>query len=407
MRNPPSLGRELTAPLVVLGGSYNALSVARSLHRRGVPVRVLTDGRSALPASTLARSRAVRRAEDPVGHDIPTEWRSMLGRDLDGAVILPGSDEGLEFLVEHDGWLRERGYRPIEHGGEVNRALLDKERTHELACAAGVPAPRVTRIGSAGEARTLADEAGFPCAIKPVHSHLLAGSAAPGVGKGALLRAPGDVQPAYERLARSGVPLLLTEFVPGPDADYCSYYSYLDDHGQPLLHFTKRKPRQYPIHVGLGSMHRTDWLPDVAQLGLRMLQASGVRGIGNVEFKRDSRDGQLKLIECNLRLTAADDLVRRAGVDLGWLAYQRALGQRDQPPAGPPNGDGFRSGLVQWLPLRDLRALRGYLAEGELTLPAWIRSLLAPISSPVFRVSDPGPSVANLARHVTRLLGRR
>jgi D-aspartate ligase len=398
----------LYPPLVVLGGSYNALSVARAVHRHGVAVRVLADGRSAVAVSALERSRAVARVVAPTGDDLPDAWRSALARDADGGVVLPCSDEGLEFLVDHHDWLRGQGYRPVELAPEVNRALLDKEATFELARAADVPAPRVVRVGSAAEARAVAHEVGFPCALKPVHSHHFARTAPdPSAGKGTIVPDPGRVGAAYDELARSGQPLLVTELVPGPDADYCSYYSYLDEDGRPLVHLTKRKPRQFPVHFGLGSFHRTDWLPEVAHLGLRMFQASGVRGIANAEFKRDRRDGRLKLIECNLRLTAADDLVRRAGVDLGSLAYLRALGRRGQPPAGPPHGDGFRSGLVQWLPLRDLRALRQYRAEGELTVAAWARSLLAPLSTPVFRLSDPGPSVGNALRMLARLAGRR
>lgn len=43
-------------------------------------------------------------------------------------------------------------------------------------------------------------------------------------------------------------------------------------------------------------------------------------------FKRDGRDGRFKLIECNPRFTAANELVRQAGTDLARLAYRRALG---------------------------------------------------------------------------------
>ena len=53
--------------------------------------------------------------------------------------------------------------------------------------------------------------------------------------------------------------------------------------------------------------------------------------MGNVEFKRDTRDGRLKLIECNHRFTAANELVRRAGIDLARIAYDRACGD-DVPP---------------------------------------------------------------------------
>lgn len=138
----------------------------------------------------------------------------------------------------------------------------------------------------------------------------------------------------------------------------------------------------------------TAWEPDAAALGLALFQRLGVRGLANVEFKRDARDGQLKLIEANLRLTAADDLVRRAGVDFAWLAYSRAAGDRSRPPVPLPTAPPFAVGAYQWLPGRDLRALRqsrrlpGAMVE-------WCRTMMRHPHTPIFRGDDPAPSLAH------------
>ena len=52
-------------------------------------------------------------------------------------------------------------------------------------------------------------------------------------------------------------------------------------------------------------------------LGLALFGHAGLRGVANVEFKRDPRDGRLKLIECNARFTAANGLLTASGIDLG------------------------------------------------------------------------------------------
>jgi D-aspartate ligase len=91
-----------------------------------------------------------------------------------------------------------------------------------------------------------------------------------------------------EPILDAGHPMLVTEYVPGPDDQYRSYYTYLDHEGEPLVHFTKRKLRQYPTHFGLGSYHLTEWNPEVAELGLRFARGAGLRGLVNVEFKRDA-----------------------------------------------------------------------------------------------------------------------
>src|SRR5207245_547909 len=134
-----------------------------------------------------------------------------------------------------------------------------------------------------------------------------------------------------------------------------------DVEGQPLVHFTKRKLRQYPVTFGWGCFHETAWEPEAAELGLRFFQGIGLRGLGNVEFKRDVRDGRLKLIECNPRLTAANELVRLAGHDFARLAYERAAG-RDGPTMGS-----FREGLYFWYPFMDTRACLSLRRQRKLT----------------------------------------
>jgi predicted ATP-grasp superfamily ATP-dependent carboligase len=194
--------------------------------------------------------------------------------------------------------------------------------------------------------------------------------------------------------------MLLTEVIAGSDDRFCSFYTYIDEHGEPLLHFTKRKLRQYPIHFGSGCYHLTEWNAEVAELGLRFARAAGLRGLVNVEFKRDARDEELKLIECNPRFTAANVAVRASGIDLARLAYNRLLGL---PP--PPVGS-FREHLGLWYPIADMRALRRYSRGGELTLKAWLRTLMHRQVLPVFWWRDPMPSLAIWGKRCVAALRR-
>ena len=207
---------------------------------------------------------------------------------------------------------------------------------------------------------------------------------------------PAQLAEALAGTAGLDLQLMVTEIIPGPDSSFASYYSYLDEAGRPLFHLTKRKLRQFPPGFGLGCFHLTDWSPEVADLGLRFLQAAGVRGFACVEFKRDRRDGRWKLIECNHRLTAATELLSAAGADVAFLAYCRALGEDG------PRIDGYRRGLGLWLPPRDVRALLRYRRRGELGVGEWLRSLIRPQRFPVARLDDPLPSLMGAAGWVRR-----
>ena len=68
--------------------------------------------------------------------------------------------------------------------------------------------------------------------------------------KGAVVHDERELDATLRTVLAAGVDVLVTEIIPGGDDRYCSYYSHLDEQGEPLLHFTKRKPRQYPIGCG-------------------------------------------------------------------------------------------------------------------------------------------------------------
>ncbi len=388
------------APAVILGGSYNSLSVARALGRQGIPVHALGDGAG---GSLVRHSRYLTSYTDvSSAAGAAGEWLAWLRSGPSGAVLLPCSDGALQFLAEHRAELHALGHHPAAGADDVTLAMLDKEQTYALARSVGVPAPRTASVTTLDELRAAAATMDYPCALKPRHSHLFARAFD---SKALVVDDAAALEAAFLATAEHDLEMIVTEIVPGDDSRYCSYYSYIDDDGTPLFHFTKRKPRQNPPGFGLGTYHVTEWVPDAAELGLRFFTGVGLRGVGNVEFKRDSRDGQLKIIECNPRFTAADKLVQRAGIDMATLSYRRALGQ----PVDPlPSA--YRTGVRQWHPVEDFQAFRAYRAAGQLSTGAWLASVARPMLLPMLDPRDPRPSVvyaAAFARRVGRYVRRR
>jgi D-aspartate ligase len=389
---PRSSGRDPQRwpPAVLLGGRGPALSVARSLGSLGVPVHVL----AAAPAP-VARSRFCHRfVVRGRGEDRQRSWLDWLEHDGPrGAAVLPCEDDGLELVARHRGRLEALGYLPIAGADTAMLAMLDKEATYAQARALGVPAPRTVTIHGPEDIDRAVAEVGFPCAIKPLHSHLwqrhLRAKLIP-VADEAALRAQ------LAEIGRLGLEVLVTELIPGADDQFVSYYTYLDDDGQPLFHFTKRKLRGYPIHFGLWTYQVVEWHADAAELGLRFFQGAGVRGVLNVEFKRDARDGTLKLIECNHRFTAANEIVALAGVDIARVAYGALVGRPMLPPAPPREGARL---LSTW----DVAAFLGYRAAGELTTAAWLRSLMRPLHIGMLRWDDPLPFLAAVREDASKL----
>jgi len=386
-------------PAVLLGGGLRiGVSAARSLSENGITVYAL--GRPHAPA------RYSRFCHHFVNlgsgtEESTEEWLEWLTNDGPrGAVILPCKDEGLELVARHRGRLVELGYHPVEANDEAVLTMLDKERTYALARELGVPAPLALGVRSMDDVERAAREMSYPCVLKPVHSHLFARHYG-GWQKLLVARTREELLAHGADALALGLEMLAMEVIPGGDERIFTYWTYLDAKGEPQCHFTKRRIRQYPAHFGVGSYHITDWDPEVAEAGLRFLQGAGAHGVAAVEFKRDTRDGVLKLMECNHRLTGSIELGRAAGIDFTMLAYRGALG------LSPPDHNGFREGVRLWLPGMDLRSFLDYRREDELTTRQWLRSILHRQHFPVFQLSDPLPALIPFAYRVQRAVARR
>jgi predicted ATP-grasp superfamily ATP-dependent carboligase len=309
--------------------------------------------------------------------------------------LLACCDDALDILARNRSELAAR-FLLDDSNPAAQLRMLDKRSTYEQARAAGVPTPRFWVAESREQVLALKDCATFPVIVKPLHTHLYEKHS----GKkfewaedfDQLLRAHATLESAV-------LETLVVEWIPGPDDRLCSYYTYLDAASNPLFHFTKRIIRRFPSGMGNGCYHVTDWNPEVKDLALTLFRSVGLRGLANAEFKRDDRDGTLKLMECNARFTAANCLVARSGLDLAAFVYNRLVGLPE------PAMDQYVPGARLWDPVRDFQACMTLRREGQMTLRQWVASVAHRQTFPYFDFSHPVPSFARAVRPAARLLG--
>jgi D-aspartate ligase len=379
-------------PAVLLGGAATAVPVARSLAAAGVSVTALGG-----PIDAVRWSRACDRfIEVEAAADVQQRWREwLLAEAPAGAVVLACSDDGVELLARHRDELSGAGLVLSELNDELALAMLDKRRTFEVAVAAGMEMPLSLPVGDIDEAQRAAERIGFPCVLKPLHSHEFARHFSP--RKLFVANSPEDLRSALALTASLGLEMLLMEIVPGPDSHVETYSAYVDERGRILCEATKRKLRQFPAKFGVGTIHVTDWNPDAVAAGRQFVARTSARGLINYEFKRDARDGRLKLIECNYRFTAAIACLHAAGYEIALFTYRRLTG-------GALPDMRYRRGVSSWNPVLDLRALPEYRRLGELTIRGWLRPLLRRQTFFVARLDDPLPTIMWNARLVGRAL---
>lgn len=386
---PTSERLDTSVPVILLGGRENTVAMVRNFGRLGIRTYV-----SGSRGCRGMRSRYCRGSfAVPGGTPAGDYWRELLTvrlrRSLAGAVVIANCDESMAFLASHEAELRQF-YRLEEFSPELRRAMLDKFETLKLAEAAGLPTPRFWRMDRDLEVADIQDELSFPLMVKPLDTARFAAQ----FGRKLFIvdSGIGEVEDKVALCRAHGHAVMLVEMIPGPDKVLSSYYTYRTGTGRFLYDYTKTVVRRWPINRGGATLHRSEHCPETARLGRQLFERIGWEGIANVEFKRDLRDGKLKIIEVNGRFTAAHRLVTESGAPIDLAVYCHLTGQR--PPA-------FRASyrrLRLWYPLQDLLALRDLRRRGELSFREWLRSITRErILLPYFSMRDPLPGLEDFA----------
>lgn len=378
---------DTSVPVLALGGAGNSVTVVRDLARLGVTVRA-SGPKGCLGLASRYCSEAFRV---PDGQAVGDYWHKLLLSDdhrLDGSVIFALCDDSVEFISTHHAALKGR-YRVEDTDPELRLAMLDKKITLEIAREAGVPTPNFWTIDTIEDVDGIEDELTYPLMVKPIHSHLFS----PIFGQKLFIIDEGfaNVREKVSLALDHGLEVMIVEMIPGPDSNLCSYYTYHDDMGRSLFEFTKRIIRRYPYNRGGAVYHETDWVPEAVEEGRKFFRSIPWRGMANIEFKLDLRDGRLKVIECNPRFTAAHVLVVASGAPIDTMIYCTLTGQPG------PTFTTYKMNVRQWNPSRDVLAFLEMRKKGLLSFPQWMKSILhRPTVLPVFDIRDPMPSLSFL-----------
>lgn len=372
------------------------MRIGRVLGRRGVEVHSLSQAGS--PGAYLVTSRFVRGAllpDLPQGSEV---WLQRLAALAEGpeAVLLCGSDAASAFLVARRDQIPE-SLRSFEAEGSSHLALMDKASTYELAREAGVRAPWVKGVSSLEELESAVEQGSFPCVAKPVLSHVGKTS---GGHRTKVVETADQLRARCSAALHDGVPMLVTEHVPGgEDALEAAITVRVGDGSYPLV-YGRRKLRQWPLDVGVGSMHCSIRGEEVIASARRLLDHARFEGVSIVEMKRHAGSRELVLIEANVRIPMGFGLGDATGVDASWRLYG-ALAGIPLPPQSEP-----REGMKAVIPHIDFLAVRARVRRGELTWREAVRSYRGVREVGVLDLRDPAPALALGARVVRSRLSK-
>jgi D-aspartate ligase len=381
-----SAHRTGSAGAVILGGDFQALGVLRSLARHNVPVYVLDKG------PCISRfSRYVRKfvkCPDTREEDLLLEFLLDLAKrkNLKGWLIYPNDDETVRFLAKHKAQLEEY-YKVTTPSWETVRFACEKKLTYELAEKCGIATPRTFYPRNVAELEQLEIE--FPVIIKPSVKEPFYSK----TGKKAIrIDSKRELIDEYTRVTQLAgtAEIMVQELIPGGSKNLFSVGS-LFKNGELLAGVIAWRLRQHPMDFGHATTYaETVDIPELEELTTKVLKVMSYYGISEVEFMRDPREGQYKLIEINPRPWGWHTLALGAGTDLPYLLYQDMTGEQVRR-----NGTNIRQ--AKWIRLvTDTPTVIKALIRGQLSFTDYFKSLKGKKQFAVFSFTDPLPFMVEL-----------
>ena len=192
--------------------------------------------------------------------------------------------------------------------------------------------------------------------------------------KVAIAQTPESLLAAWGLAVTVNPNVIAQEIIEGPDTAKRVYVACYDRDGRRIANAMFRELRCDPVCFGPATVSEPVADPETDEVCDRWLRSLGYSGICEIEMKRDSRDGRVKLIEANPRLTGGGDAAPYAGVDVCWLHYLDLIGKPVTLVAG--DGRDFRHIVLR----SDLGAIIAYWRAGLISWRDVVSSYKRPLA---------------------------
>lgn len=387
-----------TRPLALVAGD---ISLVRALGRQGIPV-ALAAGDTSAP---IVHSRYCHTivpvpswVSDPEGAvEAVIQWAS---RQPVKPVMFYQGDHDLVAVSR----ARERLSRVMNlvlPSAELVDALTDKLKFEDLARERGLPVPKTLRLRPGDDVKALlADWHEFPMVLKPsMRTNWYARIGR--LQKALRVESRAELDEQMSLMTPLDIDLIVQAAVEGGEDRIVSYHAYVRADGSIAAEFTGRKVRTFPRLYGISSHVRITQDPRVLEAGRSVVAKLGMTGVLKADFKIDSRDERLFLLEINARFNLWHHPGTVAGVPIPQIVYEDCTGapRKQAPQIVRPD--------VHWVdPVLDWMASREYRAAGELTQGRWLWELATATINEGFNWRDPKPGWMAFKARIDRRLAR-
>lgn len=386
---------DTSTPVLVLNCGIGALGIMRTLGNQGVAVYGVDSSWTPALTSKYCEKRFFK-AYDRSNADDYLEFIIGVGKSIGKTCILiPTSDALSEFVADNGEQLGHYFLFPKIDPDLVHR-LSSKEGMYELATKHDMPTAITKFPKSESDVEKIRSELNFPIMLKGIHGDRL--EAKTGT-KMLIVNTYEDLIKHFRILNDTAEPnLMLQEYIPGGDDEVYIFNGYFDEQSRCLSAFTGHKIRQFPIHTGCASLGQCRWNKDVAELTIKFMQAIGYKGVLDIGYRLDPRDGLYKVLDINPRVGQAFRLFTAENdMDVVRTLYLDLTNQTI-PDIEPREG---RRWLIENF---DIISTAYYFREGSLSFSDWIKSFKNVQETAWFSWRDPVPFVMMVAAFIKQAI---
>ncbi len=315
--------------LVLDARARQALLTVRSLGRRGLRVAA-ADTIVTAPAFSSRwcadRFIAPHQGDDPdADPDASVAFVEQLLATHRVGVVIPAADGTIEALRRARERLRPRVGLALANEAALELAV-NKEKTFALARELGLHVPRGVILRGVDELPGALNDIGLPAVVKPIQSWAESSHGSQRV-LSALVVTRDEAARAVERLTHLGATVAFQQLLLGRRESVSFMYA----HDTIYARFATWALRMEPPLGGTSVLWQLIEPPaDISAQAERLIRAIGLDGFCQVEFRRGA-DGHPYLMEINPRLTADLGLAVSAGIDVPYMLYQWAIGDKIDP----------------------------------------------------------------------------
>ena len=304
--------------IIVLGCYVGGLGVIRALgpHRCRIIAASYNDTDFAYVSRYVSES--VRLPHPYHEEEAFVDYLLEHGPEWNGALIIETEDVAAIALSKNK-YRLSRYYKIASADWPVLKLFVDKQETYALAASCGVPHPKTFTPASMEEFERNAEGLIYPCILKPVHSQQFVYRFNV---KNFQVGDPDQLKEKLHLCLDEGHPVMVQEIIPGPDTEIYQLQAYVDKKGEIRARFFNNKVRQNPPQFGIMRVGiSTERNPLTEELSERIIEASDYRGYFHIEFRKDPRDGLLKLMEVNTRMIRPSWMAVSCGVNFPWIMF--------------------------------------------------------------------------------------